>query len=372
MRLCFIADGNSLHIKRWANYFAQRGHDVHLISTRFPEGYKGYDNTISMHHLLRLFPGIWNVSGYLSGIVWLLQVRRLVHTIKPDVLDAHYVGVPAYLGIASGFHPFIMSAWGSDILIDPEKSILRRILTKYTVRRADRIICVSPTLKENLIRLGALPDSVYITPIGVDTYTYNPESSNRELLKQLDLGDSPIIISTRSLKSVYNVETLVKAIPMVLEEIPIAKFIIGGLGEQRKYLESMVQTLGVADSVIFLGWISDSDYPSYLASSDIYVSTSISDGTSISLLEALACKLAPVVSDIQANRPWIEDGETGFLFPVGSYEILAKRIIQMLRDPNMRNVFGEKGRQKVIELAEFQNEMLKVEELYKETIMNTS
>jgi glycosyltransferase involved in cell wall biosynthesis len=354
------------------NYFAQRGHEVHLISSRFPKDNIGFDNRIEIHPLVRLFPKIWPVSGYLSGVVWLLQVRRLVRSIKADILDTHYVGVPAYLGTASGFHPFILSAWGSDILIDPEKSILRRILTKYTLRRADRIICVSPILKESMIKLGAIPENIYITPIGIDTHTYSPRLRNRELLRQLDIDDSPIVISTRSLEPVYNVETLIKAVPLVLREIPTAKFIIGGLGEQRNYLESMSQTLGVTDSVRFIGWISDSEYPSYLASSDVYVSTSVSDGTSISLLEALACELAPVVSDIPANRPWVTNDETGFLFPVGEYTILAEKIIQLLNNPNMINNFGEKGRQKVTELAEFQNEMLKVEKLYEETIMNTS
>ena len=98
MRICYIADGPIIHTQRWVNYFAgKEEHEVHLISTRFPPGYKGYDKKIKMHPLVRLFPRIWKASGYLSGILWLFQVRRLVRRIRPDILDAHFITVNGYL-----------------------------------------------------------------------------------------------------------------------------------------------------------------------------------------------------------------------------------------------------------------------------------
>ena len=348
------------------NYFARRGHEVHLLSPRFTEGYEGFDSSIQMHPLVRLLPQIWKVSGYLSGVVWLLQVRRLVKRIEPDVLDAHYVGVPAYLGIASGFHPLVLSAWGSDVLIDPKQSLLRRILTRYALKRADRVICVSSALKEEISKLGVAPNNIEITPIGIDTETFSPGSRNEELLRQLEIADSPVVISTRSLKPVYDVETLIKAIPLILRDIPEAKFLIGGTGEQGSGLEELARGLGIAGSIRFVGWIPDEEFPSYLASSDVYVSTSLSDGTSISLLEALACELAPVVTDIPANQAWVTNGETGFLVPVGEHRALAEKIVLLLKDRDMRSRFGKIGRKTVVERAEFKNEMAKVASLYEE------
>ena len=128
MKLCFIADGLSLHTQRWVNYFADRGHEVHLISSRFTPGYEGYDTRIIKHPLIRLLPRIWKVSGYLSGLLWLFQVRRLVRIIKPDIVDAHFVTICGYLGVASGFHPLILTAWGSDILVAPKKNLIHYYL----------------------------------------------------------------------------------------------------------------------------------------------------------------------------------------------------------------------------------------------------
>ncbi|GAI12440.1 unnamed protein product, partial [marine sediment metagenome] len=145
-----------------------------------------------------------------------------------------------------------------------------------------------------------------------------------------------VVISTRNLKPVYDVETLIRAIPLVLQQIPEARFIVAGEGEQRAYLENLARGLGVLESVRFVGWIAHHELTKYLASADVYVSTSLSDGTSVSLLEALACELAPVVTDIPANRPWVHDGENGFLIPVREYEMLADGIIRLLEDEGLR------------------------------------
>ena len=124
--------------------------------------------------------------------------------------------------------------------------------------------------------------------------------------------------------------------------------------------------LGVSESTHFVGMVPNTELPSLLSSGDVYVSTSLSDGTSISLLEALSCGLAPVVTDIPANRPWVIDGSDGSLFPAGDYQALAAKITTALKDNDMRTRFGEAGRRLVLEKADFRKEMAKIERLYEE------
>jgi glycosyltransferase involved in cell wall biosynthesis len=120
-----------------------------------------------------------------------------------------------------------------------------------------------------------------------------------------------------------------------------------------------------------VGWIPHDELPIYLASSDIYVSTSLSDGTSVSLLEGMACSLAPVVSNIPANQPWIEDGVNGFLFPVHNHETLATRVTYLIKNAEKRRKFGKASRQIVQEKAEFETQMVKVEGIYQEMVKVT-
>ena len=374
MRLCCIADITSIHTQRWANYFARRLHEVHLISRHFTEEYEGLNSRIQVYPLIRLLPlpQVSHVSIYLSALPWVLQVRSLVKEIKPDIVQAQFIGVPGYLGAASGFHPLVLIARGSDILIMPKQNPMYRFLTKQALKRADCIICVSSALKEEVIRLGALKNKVEIAPAGVDTEEFSPGLRNEMLLRMLEIDDSPVVISTRSLKPIYDVETLIKAIPLILAEIPQAKFVVAGTGEQEDYLKELARDLGVANNTKFIGWVPRTEVPKYLSSADIYVSTSLSDGTSNSLLEAMACGLAPVVTDIPANRPWIKDEENGFLFPTRGYERLAAKIIYLLKNQEARGHFGRRSRDMVRGEAEEETQMRKLERIYYELVEGNS
>ena len=321
-----------------------------------------------MHPLVRLLPQIWKLSGYLSGILWLFQVRRLVQRIRPDILDAHYIGVPAYLAVASGFHPLVLSAWGSDILIDAKRNPLRRILTQSALKKAEMVICDSETARKRLLELGTRPDKITKIFWGVDTQQFNPQRRDEELKGNLGVSGAPTIICVRNLKPVYNVEMLIRAIPLILEQTPQARFILAGDGEQRGYLKSLASSLGVLDSIKFVGLIPHNELPKYLASSDIYVSTSLSDSTSLSLQEAMACELAPVVTDLPANREWIVDGENGFIVPINDVRRLADKIGYLIENVEVRRKLGRPGRSIIEEEAEYEKNMKKMENVYEQLV----
>src|SRR3990172_3879156 len=124
MRLACIASGTSHHVQRWLNYFASKGYEVHLITWRV---IAGYHENIRVHLLTRLSPRIWGLSRYPSFLLWIFQTRQLVKTIKPDVVDNQYITVYGFLAACSGLHPLVVTAMGSDILMDPT-NILKRFL----------------------------------------------------------------------------------------------------------------------------------------------------------------------------------------------------------------------------------------------------
>ena len=88
MRICYVADGASIHTQRWVNYFAKNGHETHLICWKVMPG---YEDNVNIHILTRLAPKIWTVSQYFSFLFWILQVRRLIKGIKPDIVDGHFI-----------------------------------------------------------------------------------------------------------------------------------------------------------------------------------------------------------------------------------------------------------------------------------------
>lgn len=359
MRICYIGDADNIHMQKWVNWFANKGHDVHLI-TDFPAELKGVKIYIIGNKKRNSF------SNFIKKI---LQTRKLVKKIKPDVLHAHYAFGYGTFGAFANYHPFVLSPWGSDILIEPEKSRMKKIFIKFALKKADLITCDGDNTIEKMIGFGTDSKKIHRIYHGVDSSQFSPNKTDKKLKEKLGISNSPLIISTRNLDPIYGLETLIKSAPLVLKEIPDAKFIIAGKviydkTVEKDYLKKLAMSLGIIDSIKFVGSILQDELPYYLTSSDVYVSTSLSDGgIAMSTLEAMACELTPIVTDVADNKKWIKNGENGFIMPLKDPNTLAEKIIYLLRNESIRKNFGKICREIVKEKQNYEKEMKKVEKL---------
>ena len=155
MKICFMADAISEHTQKWVNYFVGKGHEVHLISSRLGEG---YIEGVHLYHLTVPLPQkFWTALRVVNVLTRIIKARKLVKRIKPDIINAHYITADGFLGAISGFHPLILTAWGSDILLLSKQSLYWRSLGKYALKRADMVTCDSETLRRGLVGLGVNP-----------------------------------------------------------------------------------------------------------------------------------------------------------------------------------------------------------------------
>jgi len=299
------------------------------------------------------------------------KIRRLIKKIKPDLVHAHYVTQYGFCGAFSGFHPFVVSAWGSDVLVDPDKSRIFKFMVKFALKRADLITCNGENLKETMIKMGKNSQKIKIIYHGVDTKEFNPSQKDEKIRDELKIFNSPMVISTRGLEPIYDVESLVRAVPLVLKLVPDAKFIIANNGSQEAHLKEMAKSLDIWNNIRFVGLIQHDELPKYFASSDVYVSTSLSDGGAVvSTLEAMACGLTSVVTNSGDHRKWIRNGENGFVVPTKNPEVLAEKIIYLLKNEVLRMKFGRINRNIVKEKADYYTEMEKMEKFYEKITKN--
>lgn len=366
MKLCFIADVSSIHGWRWARYFVNSGHEVHLISSERPQGVVINGAKLHVLNQVPFRPKI--LSSVINLAFGAIQVRKLLKEIRPDILHAHYITDNGVMAAMTRFHPLVLSPWGSDVLIDPKRFILFIPFIKYALNKADLVFCNSETLKEVTLKLGTSESKVRNAVFGVDTQQFSPEKRDEGLKTKLGISGAPTVISIRGLDPVYNVEMFIRAMPLVLNEMPETRFIIGGIGKQEKYLHNLANSLGVSGTIRFTGLIPPDEMPKYLASSDVYVSTSISDSTALSQKEAMACELPPVVTEIRGNQELITEGENGFFVPVGDCGMLAMKIVYLLKNKEIREKVGKAGRKLIMESAEYRTEMAKAERIYKELL----
>ncbi|MCD6569589.1 MAG: glycosyltransferase [Deltaproteobacteria bacterium] len=255
--------------------------------------------------------GIYMISGILNTL-------RLIIKERPDIIHGNWIvptGLIAVIGGRVTNVPVVNTARGMDIRVSSRGLIA--VLFNLAVRLSNKITIVSPAMRNRKGLKGA-----EVISSGVDDMFFDIPSGHKELE----------VICTRSLEPLYNVETLIRSIPIVFKEIPDVRFIIAGAGSQEEYLKGLVKDLGVGQSVEFPGAIPNEYVAGLMKEAKVYVSTATADGTSVSLLEAMAAGLIPVVSDIDANRSWITHGKDGYLFKAKDHQDLAKNIIKALAD----------------------------------------
>lgn len=366
MKICFVANADQVHTQRWIKYFVERGHDIHLIT----HSNKKLEGTTA--HRIRCIgtPGstspLFELFSYIMGMG---KIPKLLKRIKPDIVHAHSVSRYGVYTEMATFHPFVITAWGDDVLIHPKKIAVLRPFIKLALKRADLLTCDGENTKREMIGLGADPQKIRSINFGVDTQKFGPRKKNKKFLENLSIHNFPMVTSLRHFRPINNVETLIKSIPSILNKIPNTKFVIAGKGPEENFLKKLVRSLGVLNSVRFVGFIPPNELPQYLSSSDVYVSTSLSDsGLAASTAEAMACGLPVVITDVGDNRGWVKDGENGFIVPIKDPVTLAEKIIYLLENKDIRIKFGRANRKIIKERNDYRKEMGKMENICEELI----
>jgi glycosyltransferase involved in cell wall biosynthesis len=354
MKICFLAHANSIHTIRWAAFFRDHGHECHIISLTRPDD--------TLHGVtFHIIPHPFHISYEHSNWHYLLQtptIWRHIHRIQPDIVNAHFLSSYGFLGalICPKSIPLVLSLHGSDILIIPKRSKLHRWITVFSLKRARLIISVAQHMTDVLHQYISLEKPVLTMQYGIDTDIFHPP---KEIKPRL-----PIVISLRSMVNISHLEILLLAIAYLKDLGSPLQFYLAGNGELRPALEKQAVDQGIQDMMHFVGQIPHQQLPNTLRQVAIYVSTSASDGTSLSLLEAMACGTFPVVTDIPANREWIQHGVNGLLIQPGSPTDLAENILHAWCNDPLRIQAISLNWDIVRERGNYQTNMSKIEQAF--------
>ena len=340
--------------------FVQRGYEISLISDgrAWVAPKPAFTEVYALPTLRKT-----NLAG--QFIPNSLEIIRILQRTNPDFIQLH-VQHHYSLSIILSRHPYILTSWGAEVLSLPKADILTMNIARITGMKAHRIIVDAHCLENIWTRMGVPKNKIEVIPFGVDLNIFNPDVEGSPMRRKLEIKkDETVIISTRPLyNDHYNVECLVRSIPIVLEKCENVKFIIKGVGPLESQLRNLVNALGVKEHVRFVGLVSHPEVAQYLAAADIYVSTPFIDSTSVSLLEAMACSVAPIVTDIPGNREWITDGVNGLLFPPKNSKMLAEKIIRLIENEDTRKHFGERCTHIVKQRASWENCVDRMEAIY--------
>jgi len=227
--------------------------------------------------------------------------------------------------------------------------VVEELISSFIV---NKIIAVSEGLKNYLIRKLHFPvKKIDIIPNGIDTAEFFAPAWKDEAViirKETGLNDDDYVIGTIGrLTPVKNQALLIRAFASVAKGHNKCKLIIVGDGPELNNLKKLTTDLNLSGKVLFLG--ERKDIPQILSIFDIFVLPSLSEGTSITLLEALSSSIPVIASNVGGNPKIIIDGETGLLFESRHTAELAEKIQMLISDPPKAEIFTRKGREKIIE-----------------------
>lgn len=322
MRILVLGDLSSFHTPRWVEAlrtFLEDG-EVYALSLEQFESSHAQDRYV----LPRIsYPRF----RYLAALD---RVNRAIREIQPDVLNP--IHLPNY-GLLASFCdqnlPVYLHLWGSDILETAKKSPIHRLLSYHILHQADHLAVDAEVMKEVVVRdFGYPPDRVTVMTWGV------PEPLRTRPLPAWTPPEKWRIVSHRRFEPHIDPQVVLEAFARVLEVRQDVELVMASEGSLLDAMKAYAQTLGIVNFVRFPGRLERNELLDLLASGHLYVSASRIDSTSVSLLEAMALGLFPIVSDLPANREWILDRFNGFLFPVGDAAALAHHLLEAMARPD--------------------------------------
>jgi glycosyltransferase involved in cell wall biosynthesis len=258
---------------------------------------------------------------------WARKLRKILLDVKPDVVHAGPLQKAAFLTSLTDFHPLVSMSWGSDLLKDAESSGQMRQITRRTLDRTDVLLADCQAVLDKAVALGFPRERIVVFPWGVDLELFAPGSAV-DFRRELGWEDAFIVLSSRSWEPLYGVDVLLRGFIKAALEIPDLRLIMLGNGSQTGILHGILKDSGVEGRVYFGGQVNSEKLADFYRASDLYISASQSDGSSVSLMEAMASGLPVLVSDIPGNREWVTPGEQGWLFPTSDDQAICDGIIR--------------------------------------------
>lgn len=362
MKILIISDGNSVHTKRWIKSLKCKNIDVVLYSI-IPLKDNFYDLNNIKYYCFDLFTykkkGLFApFKKYNHHIKAAVNLKNVINIEKPDILHAHYATSYGLLGALTGFHPFVISVWGSDVYNFPRISGMNRRTFEFIMRKADVICSTSNVMVKEISKYT--DKKIETVPFGVDTAKFIKQK--RE--KPHDYFKVGIV---KSLSEYYGINYLIKAFKIFLNKAGNDNIVleIVGEGPDKIKLQNLSKELGIYDKVIFRGFIDNDLLPEVFNDFDLGVYPSIYESFGVSLVECMSCGCPVIASDADGFVEILDNQKYGIIVPKKDVVAAADAIYKLYNDENLRNDLAAKGRKRVESLYDWNNNVDDMISIYK-------
>jgi glycosyltransferase involved in cell wall biosynthesis len=361
MRILLLSDTYSEHTEKWALGLASNGIEVGLFSFN-KASYAWHQNIPNITILYEPISEITSdkISSKLLYLKYVSLLKKSIAKFMPDVVHAHYATSYGLIGALSGFHPFVISAWGTDVMKFPQKNFVFKSILKYNLNKADTICATSHTIKDYLKSVTS--KNIHVIPFGV-----NIEEFSKKEVKSLFSDESFVIGCIKALEDLYNIDVLIKAFAVLKSKFPSKslKLLIIGVGSQEAELKKMVSDLKLTEDVTFTGRIAFSEVSNYFNMLDVLANISDYESFGVSVIEAMACEKPVIATNTGGLKEIIENSTFGSLVEIANVDQTAHEMERYLLDEDLKLKVGKAARAKVVEKYNWTNNIQQMIDLYR-------
>lgn len=364
MKILLLSDTYSEHTEKWALGLANNGIQIGLFSFN-KASYEWHTHpniTVYFEPETKI-----DADSFLTKVAYIKYVsilKKIIKQFKPDILHAHYATSYGLIGALTGFKPFVLSVWGSDVYLFPKKSKLHKKIFQYNLKKANVLLSTSYVMKEE-VKLYTNKD-VIVTPFGVDT----------DVFKAQQIADKePDVIYIGTIKPIeekYGIIYIIEAAEIIIKKYPQKKFkfYLVGPGNDLRHYEQIIEQKSLKDYFVITGRISFSQVQNYHNLLDIFLNVSIDDSESfgVAVVEAMACEKPVIVTDAKGLVEVVGNGEFAKIIPKKNAKAIAEAIADILNFGTDAEI-GKKARQHVLQNYDWKNNLQLMISIYNKLII---
>ena len=289
--------------------------------------------------------------------------REVFQKIQPDVVHSGPLTDCSWIAAKAGIHPHTAMSWGFDLGREIETIPGAKERARFALSQADWFLGDCYMELDTAEKLGYDRSKATIFPWGIDVERFSPGTG--KLREQIAENGNFLILSLRTMEPNYDVETVVRAFLTAVKEEPGMRLILLGDGSQMPRLKEITAADPNGNKISFLGRQPNDLLVDYYRSCDLYVSASIVDGSSVSLLEAMGTGIPVLMSSIPGNLEWVRDGINGLLFPTRDIRTLSEKMLFCARNTKQISQYAEAARKLIEEKADWNKNKQKIHLAYR-------
>ncbi|WP_409252046.1 glycosyltransferase [Bacillus sp. SCS-153A] len=361
MKVLLLAPANNVHTKKWLEYYNSIGIKVVNVSL---ENHRDMSPDCKLENVDRIYLDL-KINHKISYILTVSKLKKIIKKENPDILHSHYASSYGLIGALAKFSPFVISVWGSDIYDFPNKNVIAKATLQFALQKADYICATSPALERETKKYLKEEKPLYITPFGVDVSQFKPRDK-----RPVNNGGFKIGIAKR-MEPKYGIEYLLEGYKLFLDKVEPEKrgsieLLLAGEGAYTGEYKRLAEDLGIRKQVKFLGRIEHEKIPDFISSLHVVVVSSLIESFGVSAVEAQACGVPVIATNVGGLPEVVIDRESGYIVPSEDPESIADRLYLLYTDPSKQLELGRRGREHVLLNYDWTENSKRMSDLYEQ------